>query len=236
MDYLRFELRKIKGSGTLVIGAALTILSVLFQGYLGLLAKEITSDIIHVTAMDLFSTLLFPIIISVIVSGSFSIEETNCGIINLYLSDISINKTYRAKLLTVRILSVFYFVLAVTTTMIFVVLKGGNPLEILANEWKWIALSVLNIFTLINIVAILIVCFKSRLLAMMISVVATVFASLLNPLGISWLNPWYGFEHALFYRGLSPIAITYLITLFVISKLLIKMKIKEIPILLETMV
>ena len=61
MDYLRFELRKIKGSGIFVIGAVLTILSVLFQGYLGLMVKEITCDIMHVTAMDLFSTLIFPI-------------------------------------------------------------------------------------------------------------------------------------------------------------------------------
>ena len=90
MDYLRFELRKIKGSGILIIGAVLTILSVLFQGYLGLMVKEITCDIIHVTAMNLFSNLIFPIFISVVVSGSFSIEEINCGIANSYFSNISI--------------------------------------------------------------------------------------------------------------------------------------------------
>ena len=236
MDYLRFELRKIKGSGILVIGVVLTILSVLFQGYLGLMAKEITCDIIHVTALNLFSTLIFPIFISVVVSGSFSIEEINCGIANSYFSNISINKIYTMKLLTVRLINLFYFILAAAMTMIFVVLKGGNTVYIFLKEWKWIALTIINIHTLINVVAILIVCFKSRLLAMMISVIATVFASLLNPLGISWLNPWYGFEHALFYRGLSPLAITYMITLFALSEFLIKKKIREIPGLLETMV
>ena len=236
MDYLRFELRKIKGSGIFVIGAVLTILSVLFQGYLGLMVKEITCDIMHVTAMDLFSTLIFPIFISVVVSESFSIEETNCGIANSYFSNISIIKIYSMKLLTVRLINLFFFTLATVITMIFVALKGGNTVDIFFKEWNWIALTIINIHTLINVVAILIVCFKSRLLAMMISVIATVFASLLNPLGISWLNPWYGFEHALFYRGLSPIAITYMITLFVLSEFLIKKKIQVIPNLLESMV
>lgn len=236
MDYLRFELRKIKGSGIFVIGAVLTILSVLFQGYLGLMVKEITCDIIHVTAMDLFSTLIFPIFISVVVSESFSIEEINCGIANSYFTNISINKIYTMKLLTVRLINLFYFILATAITMIFVALKGGNTVDIFFKEWNWIALTIINIHTLINVVAILIVCFKSRLLAMMISVIATVFASLLNPLGISWLNPWYGFEHALFYRGLSHLAITYMISLFVLSEFFIKKKIREIPPLLESMV
>lgn len=235
MDYLRFELRKIKGSGILVIGVVLTILSVLFQGYLGLMVKEITCDIIHVTALNLFSTLIFPIFISVVVSGSFSIEEINCGIANSYFSNISINKIYTMKLLTVRLINLFYFILAAAITMIFVALKGGNTVDIFFKEWNWIALTIINIHTLINVVAILIVCFKSRLLAMMISVIATVFASLLNPLGISWLNPWYGFEHALFYRGLSHLAITYMISLFVLSEFFIKKKIREIPTLLESM-
>ncbi len=236
MDYLRFELRKIKGSGIFVIGAVLTILSVLFQGYLGLMVKEITCDIMHVTAMDLFSTLIFPIFISVVVSESFSIEEINCGIANSYFSNISIIKIYSMKLLTVRLINLFYFILATAITMIFVALKGGNTVDIFFKEWNWIALTIINIHTLINVVAILIVCFKSRLLAMMISVIATVFASLLNPLGISWLNPWYGFEHALFYRGLSHLAITYMISLFVLSEFFIKKKIREIPPLLESMV
>ncbi|WP_027209210.1 ABC transporter permease [Butyrivibrio hungatei] len=236
MDYLRFELRKIKGSGILVIGAVLTILSVLFQGYLGLMVKEVTCDIIHVTAMDLFSTLIFPIFISVVVSESFSIEETNCGIANSYFTNISINKIYTMKLLTVRLINLFYFILATAITMIFVALKGGNPLLTLLKEWKWLALSVLTIFSLINIVGLIIILFKSRLCSMLISVIATIFASILNPLGISWLNPWYGFEHALFYRGLSHLAITYMITLFVLSEFLIKKKIQVIPNLLESMV
>lgn len=236
MDYLRFELRKIKGSGILVIGAVLTILSVLFQGYLGLMVKEITCDIIHVTAMDLFSTLIFPIFISVVVSESFSIEETNCGIANSYFTNISINKIYTMKLLTVRLINLFFFTLATAITMIFVALKGGNPILTLLKEWKWIVLSVLTIFSLINIVGVIIILFKSRLCSMLISVIATIFAGILNPLGISWLNPWYGFEHALFYRGLSPIAIIYMITLFVLSEFLIKKKIREIPPLLESMV
>ena len=236
MDYLRFELRKIKGSGILVIGAVLTILSVLFQGYLGLMVKEITCDIIHVTALNLFSTLIFPIFISVVVSESFSIEETNCGIANSYFSNISINKIYTMKLLTVRLINLFYFILATAITMIFVALKGGNLILTLLKEWKWIVLSVLTIFSLINIVGLIIILFKSRLCSMLISVIATIFASILNPLGISWLNPWYGFEHALFYRGLSPIAITYMITLFVLSEFLIKKKIQVIPNLLESMV
>lgn len=236
MDYLRFELRKIKGSGILVIGAVLTILSVLFQGYLGLMVKEITCDIMHVTAMDLFSTLIFPIFISVVVSESFSIEEINCGIANSYFSNISIIKIYSMKLLTVRLINLFFFILATAITMIFVALKGGNPILTLLKEWKWIVLSVLTIFSLINIVGMIIILFKSRLCSMLISVIATIFAGILNPLGISWLNPWYGFEHALFYRGLSPIAITYMITLFVLSEFLIKKKIQVIPNLLETMV
>ena len=236
MDYLRFELRKIKGSGILVIGAVLTILSVLFQGYLGLMVKEITCDIMHVTAMDLFSTLIFPIFISVVVSESFSIEETNCGIANSYFTNISINKIYTMKLLTVRLINLFYFILATAITMIFVVLKGGNPLLTLLKEWKWLALSLLTIFTLINIVGLFIILFKSRLCSMLISVIATILASVINPLGISWLNPWYGFEHALFYRGLSHLAITYMITLFVLSEFLIKKKIQVIPNLLESMV
>lgn len=236
MDYLRFELRKIKGSGIFVIGAVLTILSVLFQGYLGLMVKEITCDIIHVTALNLFSTLIFPIFISVVVSESFSIEETNCGIANSYFANISINKIYTMKLLTVRLINLFYFILATAITMIFVALKGGNPLLTLLKEWKWLTLSLLTIFTLINIVGLFIILFKSRLCSMLISVIATILASVLNPLGISWLNPWYGFEHALFYRGLSPIAITYMITLFVLSEFLIKKKIREIPPLLESMV
>ena len=236
MDYLRFELRKIKGSGIFVIGAVLTILSVLFQGYLGLMVKEITCDIMHVTAMDLFSTLIFPIFISVVVSESFSIEETNCGIANSYFSNISIIKIYSMKLLTVRLINLFFFTLATVITMIFVALKGGNPLLTLLKEWKWLALSLLTIFTLINIVGLFIILFKSRLCSMLISVIATILASVLNPLGISWLNPWYGFEHALFYRGLSHLAITYMITLFVLSEFLIKKKIQVIPNLLENMV
>ena len=137
------------------------------------------------------------------------------------------------KLLTVRLINLFYFTLAAAITMIFVALKGGNPLFTLLKEWKWLALSLLTIFTLINIVGLLIIVFKSRLCSMLISVIATILASVLNPLGISWLNPWYGFEHALFYRGLSPIAITYLITLFVLSEFFIKRKISEIPKLLD---
>lgn len=123
MDYIRFELRKIKGSGIFLIGLILTVASVVFQGCLGLRVKEITSDIIHVTAMDLFSTLFFPIFISVVVAGSFSIEEVNHGIVNSYFSDISINKIYRMKLLTIWLVNVSYFTIAVVITMGFVYLK-----------------------------------------------------------------------------------------------------------------
>ncbi len=236
MEHIRFELKKITGAGILLFGLFITILSVVFQGYLGLLVDDITADIIYVTAMDLFASFFFPIIISVVVARSFFIEEVNCGIVNSFFFDISVKKSYKMKLLTNYIINAFYFFLATAITLVFVGIKGGNPFFVLLNEWEWVVLSMLNVFTLVNFVAILIMVTRSQMISMLISVVATVFGSVLNPLGFSWINPWYNFEHALFYRGLKPVSIVYMVVVFVIGEFMVRKIITRMPMKMEGMI
>lgn len=217
MQYIRFEIKKFKGTGLLAGGLLLTLLVVAFQGYAAMKTSAVKTDVVYVTAMDLFSSFLFPLFISLIVIRSFSVEKLNNGFLNYYCSNISLTKVYRMKMLTAFILGVLYFFVALVITAFFISRRGVNPLEIYIKNWKFIVLFIMALVTVINITSILYSLLKNPLIPGVIVVIAVVFESLANALGISYINPWGYFEISFYYRGLGGLNLSMMIIVFILS-------------------
>ncbi len=218
-----FEIKKIKGIGLLAGMFILTVAVVWFMGYAGYVEDHIAPNVVHITALSIFSEMLLPIFLSAIVIRNYSIEKKEDGFVNCIVKGIPVRKIYNAKLMASYLLGCLFTGIAFVVAAVFVWMKGQNPLVIYLVDYQIIVLFVMGIVSVVNITYIISLLTGNGLISGIVAIVATIFESFTNYTGIQFINPWGFFEAALFYRGLGimkellMLAVTILSTLFVIS-------------------
>lgn len=217
MDYIFFEIKKFKKSGLILGSVVLTFLSVGLQGYAALKANGIKPNILYITAMDLFTSLLFPIICSFIVIRSLYSDITNNGVVNYYYKGLSIKKVFIMKWSSNFLICSILFVLALLISGIYINLKGGFALYIYLEEWRYIVLSFIAIANIINLVTMISIFAQSQLLPAIISVIASSFSSILNGVNLWYLNPWGYMSNLVSYRFIPMWQINFVVLLFIVS-------------------
>lgn len=120
MHDIWFEVKKLRGVGLFVGGILFTFLMTSFQGYAALVTEEISWEILHITAMDFFSTFIYPLLISFIVIRGFSVEKQNSGFLNYYSNNISLKKMYGMKIATSYLVGVLFLLEAFIITAIYI--------------------------------------------------------------------------------------------------------------------
>ena len=123
MSYIKFELKKLKGSGIVLIGLILSILVIAFQGYACLKTETIKTELMHITALNLYSGLVFPVFLSLIVIRSFYHEFSNNGFTNYYYNNISLKEMYMMKVVTADIIGITWFIMALLFTSVFIIAR-----------------------------------------------------------------------------------------------------------------
>lgn len=203
MSYIKFELKKLKGSGIVLIGLILSILVIAFQGYACLKTETIKTELMHITALNLYSGLVFPVFLSLIVIRSFYHEFSNNGFTNYYYNNISLKEMYMMKVVTADIIGITWFIMALLFTSVFIIARKGNPVEIYAENIKFILIFIVGIMTVVNLTSVMCMIFENQIIPIAISLTATVFESMANVFGIGVLEPWSYFELSFYYRGLG---------------------------------
>lgn len=228
MHDIWFEVKKLRGVGLFVGGILFTFLMTSFQGYAALVTEEISWEILHITAMDFFSTFIYPLLISFIVIRGFSVEKQNSGFLNYYSNNISLKKMYGMKIATSYLVGVLFLLEAFIITAIYIYIKGGNVIYVYMSNWKFVFLYIMAMGTVINIMGILCICIKNQLIPGVIAIIAVVFGSVTNVMGISYINPWGYFESSFYYRGLDSVDKIAMFIVFGLSVLVLSCKINRI--------
>lgn len=203
MSFIRFELKKLKGSGIVPIGFIMSILVIVFQGIACLKTEAIKTEIMHVTTMDLYSGFVFPLFLSLIVIRSFYHEFSNNGFSNYYYNNISLKKMYIMKVITADIIGAIWFAAALLLTSVFIIMREGDPVAIYAENIEFILIFLMAILTVVNLTSVMCMVFENQMIPIAVSLTATIFESMANVFGLGVLEPWSYFELSFYFRGLG---------------------------------
>lgn len=212
-NYLAFELKKFKGSGIIVASLLITLLIVSFQGYLGLIETSIPSQVVYITALDLYTKLMLPTLIGLMIGINFYRDIQQEGLVSYYFNSISINKFYKYKITILNIYGISLFIFSLLIASIFVFLRGSNPIDSYIQNWPWIILSLLSVIIIVNLQILFTIIFKNHIIPILICITFSLFGTILNSFNLWLLNPW-GYINFLF--GYKTINFNQLIAIFII--------------------
>lgn len=228
MHYIWFEIKKLRGAGIFVGGILFTLLMTSFQGYAALVTKEISWEILHVTAMDFFSKFIYPLLISFMVIRGFAVEKQNNGFLNYFSNNILMKKAYGMKIAANYLIGILFFLEAFIIATFFIYKKDGNVAYVYMSNWKFVCLYIMAMGTVINIMSVMCISIKNQLIPGIIAIMAVVFGTVTNAMGISYINPWGYFEMSFYFRGLNSINIIIMFLVFIISMFALTYKINRI--------
>ncbi|MER2007834.1 MAG: hypothetical protein ABS939_10335 [Psychrobacillus sp.] len=196
------EFKKIKGLGAYPILISLILISVCFQGGLGLMA-EIADYKYFVTTFGLFCRLFLGVAIGLLISLSFYSEYNRKGYLNVILNGQSFSRLLLNKLLFFYTFILVYLLFALSVSLGFQLFKGSE----LSSYYKEILMSFAYLFItamlLVNIHMFLSMIFRQM---PMISLLISILCSFLN-LFISSTSFW------IFFPWSYPVRILYLTSL-----------------------
>ncbi|EDT72742.1 ABC transporter permease [Clostridium perfringens] len=187
---IKCELLKIKRQYHLFSIVIIGFLVVCFQSYIGYKETSIPSSALYVTGLDIFSSLIFPVMITILVSLSFYHDVENMGIQLFILKGISIRKIFYSKWIAYVIAMIIYFLLAFSITVFFMVLRGINIIDIFYNTFTYLIYSILSIILLVNLSFILYGVLKNYFIPILIGVIASIIGVINLGDWVNMLNPW----------------------------------------------
>lgn len=219
-DYLKFEYKKYKGTYLIPIIFILTIFIVGIQGYAGYVTEEILTEVLYITAMDIFTMIVLPMGITSLVFYGFFIEKREMGILNYYMNNISIDYSYKIKVIFFYIVGCLIFTIALIISGIYIHLRCGNTISLYLSNWQYIVFSYLAVLTLVNIQVFLTIISKSYIMPLFLGIVLTFGAQFINAFNLWYINPW-GYLSALpSLRDMTVMQSLYFIVVFILSNIL----------------
>jgi hypothetical protein len=168
----------------------LSFTAVFLQSYAGFKTLEIPTKVLYVTGLDLFVGFIFPVIISATVSLSCWVDTENDGTLNLLLRRVTFKKIYISKWISNVLMLECLYILSFTLTMVFTFYRNGSPFQIVFQNIVYILASMITVILLINLTYSFIFLFRSYILPIVWSVVASFIGSLLSSSNLVILNPW----------------------------------------------
>jgi len=215
------EFKKIRGLGAYPILVILILISVCFQGVLGL-GAEIADYKYFVTTFGLFCRLFLSVSIGLLISLSFYSEYNRKGYLNVILNGQSFAKLLLNKLIFFYTFMLIYLLFALSVSLGFQVFKGSE----LSLFYKELLISFTYLFIttilLVNIHMFLCMIFSKK---PMISLLISILCSFLNVFIVTtsfWiLFPWSYPTRILYFTSLDKMDFLIITLVTLISFVLI---------------
>lgn len=183
INLLKSEFLKFKSNILLICILFLGIFNVLLQSYFAYKEHSIQSIAIYITGLDIFVSVILPILIPVFITFSFYMDNENSGIQLFILKGISIKKVFYSKWIFYILIISVYFILGFAITIPFMFSRGLTISNIIYTVVPYILSSIITIILLINISFVFYVTSKNYFIPPIISLVGLI-------IGIFNLGEW----------------------------------------------
>ncbi len=161
INLLRSEFLKFKSNIILISLMLLGVFNVLLQSYFAYKEPGIPSAALYITGLDIFVSVILPILIPVFIAFSFYMDNENSGFQLFTLKCLSARKLFCSKwIFCVLILSI-YFIFGFLTTIPFMLFRGIGIVHIMGAAIPYILSSIIAIILLINVAFVLYIISKS---------------------------------------------------------------------------
>lgn len=177
ISLLKAEFLKFKTNIILHCILVFGMVNVLLQSYLAYKEPGIQSIALWITGLDIFVSVVLPILIPVFVTFSYYMDSENSGIQLFTLKGISRKKLFYSKWIFYVMIISSYFLFGFFITIPFMFFRGLSISDIMRTGAPYILSSIIVIILLINISFILYIISKSYFIPPVISLVGLIIGS-----------------------------------------------------------
>ncbi|WP_274420372.1 ABC transporter permease [Blautia sp. XA-2221] len=196
--------------------------NVLLQSYFAWKESGIPSTAVWITGLDLFVSVVLPIMIPIFVTFSCYVDQENHGIKLFTLKGISGKKLFYSKWIFCIWIMNFYFFLGFFITIPFMLFRGVGIFKVILIAAPYILSSSAVIVLLINISFLLNVISKSYLIPPVIGLIGVIMGSFNVGKWLSQWNPFSYLSRLLFLKAMSRADLLIILSMVLLSFYLLK--------------
>lgn len=189
---LCYEFRKLKRRYMFWGIIVLVLMPCLLQSYAGYLETRIPLEVLYITGLDLFETLIFPPMTGIVISMLFHFDEEHQGMLPLMLCGVSSKKYLWSKWMVSVFLCEAWFFVAYSVTFFFTMKRGGNMVMILTGQMPYLICSAVIIVLLVNLGFLVNLIFHNPLISSLTGAALTILGLVFRDRFTGRLNP-YGY-------------------------------------------
>ncbi|MGO5064123.1 hypothetical protein [Clostridium sp. LCP25S3_F8] len=222
-----FEMKKFKGTYYFLISIMSTIFLVALQGYMGYVITAIEWKVLYITAMDLFTYMLLPAFLSIFIGISFYEELRKRGNMNSIYKGMTNNEIIENKLKLGYLYGILLFFIGMLISSIYMIIRGGNPIDVYIHNYDYIILMILTVLSIINWQVVLTIFLKNSIIPVIIAMGLSVFQVVLNAMNLWIINP-YGYLNNLFsihqfkLREIIAVCIVDILSFYLVKRIKLK--------------
>ena len=191
--------------------------NVLLQSYFAWREFRIPSTAIWITGLDLFVSVVFPILLPVFVTFSCYVDRENNGIQLFTLKGISGKHLFYSKWIFCIWTMNIYFLLGFLITIPFMLFRGVDILKVILIAAPYILSSITVIILLINISFLLNVVSKSYLIPPVIGLIGVILGSFNVGKWWSRWNPFSYMSRLLFLKTMNGVDWIIILSMVILS-------------------
>lgn len=221
INLLKSEFLKFKSNIILTCILVLGIINILFQSYFAYKETSIQAIAIYITGLDIFVSVILPILIPVFITFSFYMDNENSGIQLFTLKSISLKKLFYSKWVFCILIINIYFVLGLVVTIPFMLSRGIGFINIVYTMVPYLLSSIMTIILLINASFAFYVTSKSYFVPSVISLVGLIVGIFNIGKWIPRFNIFSYLSRLLFIKSMNVTDIVVILLMFIISCLLL---------------
>lgn len=221
INLLKSEFLKFKSNAILRCILFLGIINVLLQSYFAYKESSIQSTAIYITGLDIFVSVILPILIPVFITFSFYMDNENSGIQLFTLKGISIKKLFYSKWVFCILIINLYFVLGFVVTIPFMLSRGISIINIVYTILPYLLSSIMTIILLINTSFAFYVTSKSYFIPSVISLIGLIIGVFNVGEWIPRFNIFSYLSRLFFIKSMNVTDMVVILLMFIISCLLL---------------
>ena len=187
------------------------------QSYFAYKEPGIQSIALYITGLDIFVSVILPILISVVVTFSFYMDNENSGFQLFTINGISIKKLFYSKWLFCIIIINIYFIFEFLITIPFMLRRGISIINIINTTVPYILSSIIVIILLTNISFIMYVISKNYFIPPIISLLGIIIGNFNVGEWLPRMNVFSYLSRLLFIKAMNGIDIIVILLMSIIS-------------------
>lgn len=223
ISLLKAEFLKFKTNIILHCILVFGMVNVLLQSYLAYKEPGIQSIALWITGLDIFVSVVLPILIPVFVTFSYYMDSENSGIQLFTLKGISRKKLFYSKWIFYVMIISSYFLFGFFITIPFMFFRGLSISDIMRTGAPYILSSIIVIILLINISFILYIISKSYFIPPVISLVGLIIGSFNVGKWLPRFNVFSYLSRLLFIKTMNIADIIVILSMVIMSCCLLRL-------------